>query len=499
MDLRDVRGNTIVHAGSGADVVDIRSDTAEVLVVSAGEGDDLVTVWHAGTIGTIQIDTGTSVDSGSDQVVLSSLGVDVSVETGHGDDRVTFRTLGDNTAVALDAGSGNDSVEIRSVGSGNVARTFKGGAGDDTFRVNAAETLGTLMFYGGDHIEGDQLVFDPQGYFYDNEQENTFQLVDPDTHDAYGPLHRWDTVEVVEIIEPKCPSGVVCGPLAFPIPEIKDLPQINEGADFALSFPYVSSKETTFEWDFNGDAIFGDILGATVWSPQDSMVEHTVAWADLEDMGIRDDGQYLITLRATDDSGDTGQTSAVLTVLNANPVITLINGIEPPLLPNPIDEGSRLVLTVQATDPARFGDPLEYDFDFDNDGIYEVSNNFGVAEHTFSNDGTYTIAIRVRDDDGGSAISTTTVTVNNVAPQFPQPGQVGAQPPIVYEGSLVSLDAAVFRDPGTLDTHTATINWADGTEEPAAVSERDGTWRNLRHSRICRGWYVHRGSHCAGR
>jgi hypothetical protein len=31
-----------------------------------------------------------------------------------------------------------------------------------------------------------------------------------------------------------------------------------------------------------------------------------------------------------------------------------------------------------------------------------------------------------------------------------------------------------FADPGRLDTHTATINWGDGTQTTATVAERSG-------------------------
>lgn len=70
--------------------------------------------------------------------------------------------------------------------------------------------------------------------------------------------------------------------------------------------------------------------------------------------------------------------------------------------------------------------------------------------------GDVTAATALTDSDG------TTVTVLNVAPTvFP----VGDS---IFEGSAATV-SATFTDPGILDTHTATIDWDDGTD-PQAVT-----------------------------
>ena len=63
----------------------------------------------------------------------------------------------------------------------------------------------------------------------------------------------------------------------------------------------------------------------------------------------------------------------------------------------------------------------------------------------------------------------TTVRVLNVSPSV-DPGPAQA----VDEGDTVSL-AATFTDAGVLDTHTATIDWGDGTVEAGVVLETDGS------------------------
>jgi hypothetical protein len=73
----------------------------------------------------------------------------------------------------------------------------------------------------------------------------------------------------------------------------------------------------------------------------------------------------------------------------------------------------------------------------------------------------------VVDNDGETGTDTIQVTVNNVAPIV----DAGANQTI-DEGSVLNLAPATFNDKGTLDTHTATINWGDGSpSEAGTVSE----------------------------
>ena len=102
-----------------------------------------------------------------------------------------------------------------------------------------------------------------------------------------------------------------------------------------------------------------------------------------------------------------------------------------------------MTVTVNASDVAGVNDPLSYEFDFDDDGIYEVgpvANNS--ASHTYADDGTYTVQVRVTDGDGGAATAATTVTVRNVAPTLTLDGAAS-----VNEGSTYTLNLA-SSDPG---------------------------------------------------
>ena len=74
-------------------------------------------------------------------------------------------------------------------------------------------------------------------------------------------------------------------------------------------------------------------------------------------------------------------------------------------------------------------------------------------------------------DASASASGTTSVTVNNVAPVLAVIS--GPNTPLAF-GSAAPV-AVNFTDTGTLDTHTCSIDWGDGTVAPGSVSETAGS------------------------
>jgi PKD repeat protein len=83
----------------------------------------------------------------------------------------------------------------------------------------------------------------------------------------------------------------------------------------------------------------------------------------------------------------------------------------------------------------------------------------------------YAINLTLADDDGGSDSTSTSAAVKNVAPEVPS---LVINPPFVEEHGAVTLTGA-FSDVGTLDTHTATIDWGDGTTSKAEITESKGS------------------------
>ncbi len=83
---------------------------------------------------------------------------------------------------------------------------------------------------------------------------------------------------------------------------------------------------------------------------------------------------------------------------------------------------------------------------------------------------TYTVTVRIEDDDTGSTISTRQITINNDAPVLHAPEGFA-----VDEGQLFQLPVTRFTDDGIFDTHSVLVDWGDGQDEQATIIANAGS------------------------
>ncbi|MDA8016718.1 MAG: carboxypeptidase regulatory-like domain-containing protein, partial [Thermoanaerobaculia bacterium] len=96
--------------------------------------------------------------------------------------------------------------------------------------------------------------------------------------------------------------------------------------------------------------------------------------------------------------------------------------------------------------------------------------HISAAARTFSDNLLLGGEVCLTDDDAGVRCSELPIRVANVAPA------VDAGDPLAGDvGSDVALSAATFTDPGTADTHTATVDWGDGAMEAVTVGQGAGS------------------------
>lgn len=220
----------------------------------------------------------------------------------------------------------------------------------------------------------------------------------------------------------------------------------------------------------------------------------TITWNNIGlisdgDPDLSDDENVLLSFNAKSDQS--GSNLGVDVLGNAKVCYTDSNGIDigcvdipqayinvnSPPIANPGEpyvgnEGSAITFDGSASsDPD--GDALEYSWDLDNDGIFESS---GVeVSKTWPDDYSGTVTLKVTDQFGVSHEASTTVTVNNVAPEvtldtsyfvtvpitlrIAGQGMVGNSVAIeiVQDGTTIASDK-IIREPGSPDEQEVTVS-----------------------------------------
>jgi hypothetical protein len=155
-----------------------------------------------------------------------------------------------------------------------------------------------------------------------------------------------------------------------------------------------------------------------------------------------------------------GAPSAIhqVVVTNARPEAQL------DLAPEAVDEGSPVRLSIDVSDPGEL-DTHRAEVAWGDGNSVEVALPLtSPIEHVYRDDdpsGTpeddYTVTVRVTDKDGGTTLTSATVTVRNVAPLV-----TSDVPTETQEGSEVAFDVT-WDDPGLDDQHVVRVFWGDGT------------------------------------
>lgn len=147
---------------------------------------------------------------------------------------------------------------------------------------------------------------------------------------------------------------------------------------------------SNYDWDFTDDGIW-DL--ATDTFPEAVYV-------------FPAKGVYTARVRVTDNNGATAETTVAISVSGA-PVAALEAGIQSGVSP--------LFVAFDAsasTDPD--GQPLQFSWDFEDDGTFEVSTGaIGVASFIYQVSGTYHCKVRVTDQEGLSAVAEAVVRVDD--------------------------------------------------------------------------------------
>ena len=246
-----------------------------------------------------------------------------------------------------------------------------------------------------------------------------------------------------------------------------------------------------------GRSYYGLTLGAVSDPGIDTVTSYVVHWGDgstdtYGTNGVKThtyaDGpnSYNITVDLVDEDGTflNRANAFSVTVDNVAPSIDVIT-----LSNNSIHEGQSVTVSGMFSDPALgvatemfsgtalWSDNVSTPLTVNNDGTFSTSRSFPDDNPTLTASDNFTVAITINDDDLGSDTeSSSTLTINNVAPANVVINPLVSEYVFAVGGVKTFSTANNFSDLGTLDTHTTAV-WTF-THANGLVSEiesRQGT------------------------
>ncbi|HEV8452363.1 MAG TPA: PKD domain-containing protein [Gaiellales bacterium] len=182
-----------------------------------------------------------------------------------------------------------------------------------------------------------------------------------------------------------------------------------------------------------------------------------------------DNGSYTVTVKVTDKDGGSGTSTFAMTVANIAPTATFAND-------GPVGEGSSFHLSLTGASDVSSADTtagFTYAFDCGDGTGYSAFGASSTASCATTDDGTRSVAAKIRDKDGGTTAYTDTVTVRNVAPTatFSNDGPVD-------EGSSFHLALTSPSDASSADTtagFTYAFDCGDGSGYSAFAADATAT------------------------
>ena len=286
----------------------------------------------------------------------------------------------------------------------------------------------------GDGIQTITLIL-PTGFILQSHTASSSVSVDGEGTDTvtleWTDATRGDSYEVVELTVTRIEGNIP--------------PRANAGDDISVNHGDMVTLQGTgtdadgtivlYEWDFDGDGVYD-------WSSGSSgTATHTYPAP----------GTYTAILRVTDNEGAT-HTDTVTVHVNAIPLVDA--GEDQPAL-----VGQTVTFTAIASDDD--GTIVLYEWDFDGDGVFDLTTTDPMANFTYAAPGNYTVTVQVTDNHGALAEDTLTVRVaSQIFVDLGDHRTVNAGDTVVFNAPAVSAGQDVvfwqwdFDGDGTYDLQT---------------------------------------------
>jgi len=181
-----------------------------------------------------------------------------------------------------------------------------------------------------------------------------------------------------------------------PIADIGGPYLVDEGDTVTLDGSGSSDPDdniVSYEWDLDNDGEYDDAVGETTTRV------------------FNDNGIYTVGLKVTDSYGEYDTDTTTVTVSDLGPIAHLTGD-------SLLDEGQPGSYDASGSTSSPDAIVLyEWDWDYDGSTFTSSGDTSMTQSHVWNDDGTYTVVVRVTDDDGSSDITTLSVTVENPPPK----------------------------------------------------------------------------------
>ena len=349
----------------------------------------------------ISLDGGSSTDPDSGDILAFAWDLDNN-GTYETSDQVVSKTWFDNASYPVglrvtDSG-GLTSTNTTTVNVANVAPDASA-TNDGPKQVNAVVIVTASQTDPG--------TLDTFAYSFDWEDDGTYEVVDQSAAQA---IKTWSEAgnHTVRVRVRDDDGGIGTSTTTVSIYKGAEAGALSgyEGSPITFDGSASSMPGTInlYEWDFdtsvntNGTSDPADDIDAI-----GPIVMHT----------YYDNGTYTAELTVHDNLGNVSSSTTSVVVYNVDPDASATNN-------GPINEGLSATVTASQTDPGTL-DTFTYSFDWNGDGDYAdageiVDQALPSASNNWNDNGTYTVGVKVKDDDGGEDTATTDVVVNDLSP-----------------------------------------------------------------------------------
>ena len=247
---------------------------------------------------------------------------------------------------------------------------------------------------------------------------------------------------------------------------------VNDAPSAAIIAPSTATEGTSITAVINvTDPDAGD-SASVVWSVTKNGSPYANGSGTSVAFTADDNGAYAISATVTDGSNATANAAASVSVTNVAP---LFAGAA--LSATAVNENGSVTLTGTFTDPGtadthvltvNWGDGSAASLVAITGGArsFSLSHQYIDDNPTGTPSDVYAIMLMVADDEGDAATTGTAVTVNNAAPAITATSGPTAA---LTLGAAATVNVS-YTDAGSLDTHTATFTWDDGSTSTATCA-----------------------------